>query len=63
MQSELVLPKDIRFSQNSVPITTANATDLATAIALANDLKIVLNKVLLSYNELLFEMRVSGIGK
>ena len=51
------LPKDILL------ITAADATNLATAQTLANELKARVNDLILSYNALLQEIRIAKVGE
>lgn len=55
MKQSLRLPKDISL------VTTADATNPATVITLANDLKARINDMILSYNQLLQELRIIGL--
>lgn len=50
------LPNDIEI------VTTADASSPATVITLANDLKSSINKLIISYNLLLQEIRKDGAG-
>jgi hypothetical protein len=57
MNQSVKLPKDISI------ITTVDATNLAEALTLVNGLKATTNGLILSYNKLLAEIRITGLGE